>query len=129
MLDVKGRRPLPSEKKSAPKKRARGQIPQRVRIPFRPMRAPFGGPKKFDDTKNTATLTLSFPHHEYKSPEIQTLRAVLTQAEEVLSQLIEFLEPTCQIQDPISCTHKNTFIRPGKAVSEDGDEHWPDTIP
>jgi len=101
---------------------------QRVSIVFPPMQAPFGGPKKFDQTKNTATLTLSLRNEE-NDPELQDLRKVLTGAEDVLGELIKLIDPKFEEHDPISAEHKNTLIRPGKPASEGALERWPDTIP
>ena len=102
--------------------------PQRVTIAFPPMTAPFGGPQKYDDLTNTATLTLSL-RNEHKIEAFQTLRQVLTDAENTIGKLIQVLDPLFKGRTPISAAYKNTLIRPGKATSEGASETWPDTIP
>ena len=117
---------IPSDKKRSKKAVARGQ---RVRIPFPPMPALYGGPQKFDPKKKTATLTLSL-RNEQKTPEQQNLRETLSKAEKVLAQLITQIDPARDPRDQISALRKNTFIRAGKPVPEGfGQGNYPDTIP
>lgn len=104
-----------------------GQLPDRVRIPFPPMQAPFGGPKKFENSKNTATFTLSFKG-EATSPELQQLRQLLTKVEEVMGEFIKLIRPKGVVTAPISADQKNTFIREGARVAVGSAERWPDLV-
>ena len=123
---------LSAEKKVGKKRQAptkpSAQALTRVRIPFPPMQAPFGGPKKYDPSKNVATLTLSF-QGEAKPPELVHLRQLLTKTEGVMGDLIKLIRPARESQPPISVIRKNTFIRTGKRVSDEVTDRWPDTIP
>ena len=101
--------------------------PMRVRIPFPPMQAPFGGPKKFEKAKNTATLTLSF-QGESSSPELQQLRKLLDKVEDVMGGFIKLIRPKEVKNDPITAKQKNTFIREGTPLAEGSIQRWPDIV-
>ena len=120
-------KPLPTDKKTAKKQGGEKYQFQRVMVPFPPMVAPFGKLTKFDASRNTVRLTLSF-RHESNRPEVQKLRGVLTSLEEALNQLIEIQAPAPIVGDPISIKNKNTFVRPGKPTKEFPGTWYPDTI-
>ena len=129
---------LPSQKKVRRKTLVRKKIlkrtPARVRIPFPPMNAPYGAPRKFNEKQKSCTLILNFQGEE-ESPKLKALRVLLTHVEEHLGKLVELLECTGQNEDPFRPERSNTFIRPGEQKQkEDQDdeskiaEFWPDFI-
>ena len=102
-----------SAKKKAPKKSM-----LRVMIEFPPMNAPFGGPRRYDDTKKVHTLVLNL-RNETQDPEMQNLRATLEHIQTPLAKLIELLEKTVANQDPLRPERKNTFIHPGPEQTDE----------
>ena len=92
------------------------------------MNAPFGGPQAFGDKDTTQTLTLNF-RGEATRLDLQDLRANLTRIEARVGSLIEMLEPTAQLQDPLSRDRDNGFIRAAFAKDAFGlDRKYPDMI-
>ena len=113
--------------KKAPVKKAPRRTTQRVEIALPTMSAPFGGPRKYDEGQNTATLTVNFRDEENR-PELRALRTTLTKVTKTINKLLRVVEASPQLDDLVCPRHNNTFIREGAPRPTQPTERYPDMI-